>query len=114
MNEVTDATDATVPSEARWRAEIAAQARSGQTVRDYCAARGFKTATFYEWRRRLAVPVRPAFVPVNVARPPAPARVEGTGVELVLASGHRLRLSRGFDQEVLRAAVSALAGLRPC
>ncbi len=91
----------------RWRAHIAAQRRSGLSVRAYCAGRDLKPPTFYEWRRRLAG--RPAFLPVHVAAPSA-----GSGVEILLARGHRLRLARGFDVEVLRDAVAALEEARPC
>lgn len=97
----------------RWRVHVTEHHRSGQSVRDYCALHGLKTPTFYDWRRRLAATVRPAFVSVQVTRPPA-AAFEAAGVELILASGDRLRLARGFDPDVLCAAVAALEAARRC
>jgi transposase-like protein len=97
----------------RWRALVAEFTRGKETVAAFCRRRGLKTPTFYEWRRRLsaldAADRAPAFLPVQVTPPPATAPL-ASGVELVLASGRRLRVERGFDPAVLAAVVAALDG----
>lgn len=94
---------------ARWMALIAEQQGSGDSVAEFCARRGLAKPTFYEWRRRLQPAPRrrsgSAFVAVHVRRP---VTATGSGVEVVLREGRRLRLERGFDREVLLAAVEAL------
>lgn len=37
----------------RWAIILAAQADSGLTKKDYCAAQGINSATFYYWQRKL-------------------------------------------------------------
>jgi hypothetical protein len=49
---------------------------------------------------------RPEFVEVKVSDEPSELR---TGLELVLASGHRVVIGRGFDEETLRRIVRALS-----
>lgn len=104
-------------TEARRRAHVEEQARSGLTVAAYCAGRGLSRWTLYEWRRRLRAERTRSFVPVTVvARPGAtatPAVGSSAGVEVVLAGGRRLRLERGFDPATLSAAVETLE-VRAC
>lgn len=93
----------------RWRSVVAEQEKSGESVTGYCARRGLSRWTLYEWRRRLRAERARSFVPITVvARASAPATAPGAGVEVVLASGRRLRLERGFDPGTLSAAVQAL------
>ena len=40
--------------EALWQGRVRRFRRSGQTVREFCAAEEVSTASFYQWRRRLA------------------------------------------------------------
>ena len=85
-------------SASRWRELIAEFTRSGETIAAFCRRRDLKAPTFYMWRRRIstecASPRAPApFLPIEV-RPSAPA---GSGVEVLLRNGRRLRLERGFD-----------------
>jgi hypothetical protein len=46
--------DAAAAKEASWQTRLRRFRRSGQTVAEYCAAEGISTASFYQWRRRLA------------------------------------------------------------
>ncbi len=99
----------------RWRELITEFTRSGETIAAFCRRRDLKAPTFYQWRRRLstqgALPRAPApFLPIEV-RPPVPA---GSGVEVLLRNGRRLRLERGFDPAVLAAALAALEESAPC
>lgn len=99
----------------RWRALIAEYTRGGETIAAFCRLRGLRPPTFYMWRRRLSIDGATArapapFLPIQIAPAWAPGL---SGVEVVLASGRRLRLERGFDPAVLTAALAALEGA-PC
>jgi transposase-like protein len=37
-----------------WRGLVAAQARSGRSIREWCQRRGVSEPSFYSWRRELA------------------------------------------------------------
>jgi hypothetical protein len=102
----------------RWRALIGQAARSGTSVRAFCAAHGVTEAQFYRWQRKLrssgAVKRR------KVAEPAASfalvsADGEGlgdAGIELVLVGGKRLRIGRGVDAETLGRVVAVLERAR--
>ena len=97
------------PLEAAWRDRITRWRASGRNVRDFCRREGLSEPSFYSWRRTLAerdadaASDAPVFVPVHVrAGPTSPA------LEVVLRSGHVLRVPHGFDPEQLRRVVAAL------
>ena len=72
-----------------WRERIADQESSGQTIRAYCGERGLKESAFYGWRGRLRkqnTPVRFALVESK------PSMETAAPIELMLASGDRLRI----------------------
>jgi hypothetical protein len=54
---------------ALWRGRFRRFRRSGQTIAEFCAAEGVSTASFYQWRRRLAELQRPSHRAAS--RPPA-------------------------------------------
>ena len=90
------------------------QANSGQTARMFCQARGVGEHSFYMWRQRLRSgkdagskkkPVR--FALVDRGQTGAAELVEAS-LELLLASGERLRIQRGVDAETLRIVLEAL------
>jgi hypothetical protein len=98
----------TKTTESKWRALIAEQESSGQTVREFAASRGVAAGTVFWWRSRLRRRAADAMtlVPVEVvdkvtARPAA--------LELVVRDGIVLRLPRGFDEGDLRRVLAALA-----
>jgi len=89
-----------------WRRWIAAQEASGESVRQFCREHGLGEPSFYTWRRRLreSEPVRFALVETRGVNPAAgPAELE-----LVLATGERLRIGAGVDAGTLRTVVETL------
>ena len=72
-----------------WRERIAQQETSGQSIRAFCRERGLKEPAFYGWRQRLRkqnTPVRFALVESK------PGEETAAPIELMLASGDRLRI----------------------
>jgi hypothetical protein len=103
------------PLEQTWRDRVTRWKASGLSVRDFCRGEGLAEPSFYSWRRTIAerdaapaAPSTPAFVPLHVRHDPAPA-----ALELVLRSGHVLRIPPGSDPEHLRAVLAALEAA-PC
>jgi transposase-like protein len=98
---------ATAPSarHKKWLELIRQQAQSKLSVSAFCREHGFSDQSFYNWRKRLAVsePVRFALVEAN-----APEADRSAPLELILASGDRLRIAPGTDAATLRAVVSVL------
>jgi hypothetical protein len=91
----------------QWRERIAEQERSGVSVRLFCRERGLTEYSFYAWRRRLRQqdPVRFALVERGTAR--QESAIEAN-LELLLATGDRLRISAGVDAATLRTVIDAL------
>ena len=89
----------------QWRERLAEQERSGISIKQFCAERGFSAWSFYSWRKRLreTEPVRFALVD----RTGAPDGPEGN-LELTLLSGERLRIGAGVDGVTLRTVLEAL------
>ena len=94
---------APIPKTDEWAERIAAQQRSGNSVKQFCKEQGLTEGSFYAWRKRLQKkePVRFALVDRGAARQEA-------AVELVLATGERLRISAGVDGATLRTVLDAL------
>jgi hypothetical protein len=91
----------------QWRERIAEQQRSGLSVKQFCKEQGLTEYSFYAWRKRLRGPgpVRFALVERGSARQ-APAGE--AGLEVVLATGERLRIGSGVDGATLRTVLEAL------
>ena len=86
-----------------WRQRIAEQESSGQTIRAYCGERGLKESAFYGWRGRLRkrnTPVRFALVESK------PSMETAAPIELLLASGDRLRIPS--DAATLKLVLAVL------
>lgn len=109
-----------------WRATLARFAAAGLNVREFCRRHRLAETAFYFWRREIAArdrepdrPVaapkarpalrpkarrapspRPTFVPVRV--------VPDRPLELVLRTGHVVRVPPGYDAAHVRAVVAAL------
>ena len=98
---------ATTTKDDQWRERLADQGRSGLSVKQFCKERGLTEYSFYAWRKRLRKqePVRFALVERGAARQ-EPA-VEA-GLELVLATGERLRIGTGVDGTTLRTVLEVL------
>jgi hypothetical protein len=90
-----------------WAERIAAQQRSGVSVKQFCKEQGLTEYSFYGWRKRLQKkePVRFALVNRRVARQ---EQATESALELVLASGERLRIGAGVDATTLRTVLEAL------
>ena len=101
---------ATAPSvqQKKWLELIRQQEQSSLSVSAFCRDRGFSDQSFYNWRKKLA-----AAGPVSFALVDAGASIAGphTPVELILASGDRLRIAPGTDAATLRTVVSVLRDL---
>jgi len=90
-----------------WRERISAQERSGLSVQQFCEEQGLNGASFYVWRKRLSKEEPVRFALVETGREERPARAEYE-LELVLATGERLRIGAGVSATVLRTVLEAL------
>jgi transposase len=91
----------------QWAERIAAQQRSGLSVKQFCKEQGLTEYSFYAWRKRLQEtgPVRFALVDRSSRRQERAAEAE---LELVLATGERLRINGGVDAATLRTVLDML------
>jgi hypothetical protein len=103
----------TKTTEAKWRALIEAQEKSGLTARAFAESRGITVTTMYWWRSQLRRR-RPAteLVPVDVVDDQGVV-ISGRGVghadyELQLDGPMTLRIPGDFDESDLRRLVRAL------
>jgi len=105
-------------SEAEARRVVEDWRRSGLSLAGYTRREGFGYERVARWKRRLArrsvaAPPRRARVarlgmrPVQVVGS-GPAAVFAPGFELVLASGHRVRVPAAFDEGALRRLLALL------
>jgi len=107
-------------AQAGWEERIERWRKSGQSVEDFCAREGIKTAALKWWRWKLGgelegVPRKvegPAFVEIEVSRARRLARGSAEPAsgpyEVLLANGRVVRVPRGgVDEELVR--VLALA-----
>jgi Transposase len=99
------AIEAGTTSEKKWTELIRQQGQSGLSVSVFCRDRGFSDQAFYYWRKRLSgrEPVRFALVAAGAATTADHARLE-----LLLASGDRLRIAPGTDAATLRTVLNIL------
>jgi hypothetical protein len=90
-----------------WAERIAAQRRSEMSVKQFCREQGLTECSFYAWRKRLREtgPVRFALVERSARRQ---VRTTEAVLELVLATGARLRIGNGVDAATLRTVLDAL------
>jgi hypothetical protein len=106
MTETVSEEKATTKSE-QWRERLTAQERSGLSVKEFCKEQGLTACTFYAWRKRLGEggAVRFALVDRGGVRQEPAAEAS---LELVLATGERLRIGAGVDAATLRTVLDAL------
>src|SRR5260370_17564374 len=86
-----------------WRRLIAQQQQSGVSVRAFCQQQGTTEYSFYQWRKRLAQQLPVKFALVETTRS---AAASVAGVEVILASGERLRIPPRLDTAPLRMVVT--------
>lgn len=89
-----------------WREQVAEQARSGLSVRQYCERAQIGEPSFYAWRRRLR---REPEVRFALVEPQRSAGERGE-IELRLASGEQLWIGSGTEEATLRMVLAALRG----
>ncbi len=91
--------------EAHWRGLLERQAASGLSVRAWCEREAVSFSAFGYWRRRLRQPSADA--PLTLLR------VDGAGAEAaglwVAVGAARVEVRAGFDADLLRRVVAALA-----
>jgi len=109
-----------------WRRTIRQQQASRLTVRAFCEAENLTEAAFYWWRRELAQRERekpprkrglgkPAptqkracsFVPVQVIPEPSAFPAPGP-IEVIIPTGHIVRVPPGFDRPTLDGVLGIL------
>src|SRR5215470_20203493 len=97
------------PKADQWAERIAAQQRAGASVKQFCKGQGLTEYSFYAWRKRLqeSGPVRFALVERSAWRQ---ERTTESVLELVLATGERLRIGTGVDITTLRTVLDVLRG----
>lgn len=79
---------------------------SGLTVREFADRQGLDPQRLHRWRANLGEATAPAFVEIG--------RAPSTGaVEVVLRSGHVVRVNEGFSEVALRS-VMAILGADEC
>ena len=88
----------------KWRKLIRKQARSGQSVAEFCREHDLHTSYFFALRKRLRestpVPFLEVQVPGTLDSPSDPR------VEIRLQNGRSLLVGRGFDAEQVRALLT--------
>lgn len=110
--------------ERRWRTLLTQWTRSGLSVRDFCRRHHLPETAFYHWRRAIAArdrssPPAPS-TPARTSAPTQPRRstprptfapvrvVPDQPLELVLRTGHVLRIPPGSDPAYLATLVAAV------
>ena len=101
-----------------WQMAIETWQSSGLSIRQFCKQEGLSEPSFYAWRKRLAQVDEPEANKEAVCQPEPFIQVslpieQRGGLELVLSSGHTLRISSPADIQTLTTVLSALceAGL---
>lgn len=90
-----------------WRQRIAQQEKSGPSVSAFCREQGLSEPTFYAWRQRLRKQMRKQNTPVRFALVETkPAEETVPPIELMLASGDRLRIPH--DAATLKLVLAVL------
>ena len=105
-----------VGKERQWQKTIREAARSGLSIREFCRRRQVKESQFYWWQRRLngdrrhRAPQRQnnKEIPASFALVSNDPGASDAGIELVLQNGRKLRISRGVDEQTLRAVLAAV------
>jgi hypothetical protein len=108
-----------IEKERYWAKVIREATRSGRSIREYCAQRKIKESQFYWWQRKLRERREDRILGQRGGRKvpgqagtfalvsDEPGQLDA-GIELVLADGRRVRISRGVDEETLRTVLSAV------
>lgn len=91
-----------------WRKLIAEQESGGRQVRQFCRERGITEPSFYYWRMRLRKRELVQFALLDTR--PTDTGSTTSALELVLASGERLRIGNEVDAATLRMVLEIVRG----
>lgn len=105
-----------VEKERYWQRTIREAARSGISIREFCRQHRLKESQFYWWQRKLKAGRQERTMRSQGANGRAASfalvseesGATDAGIELVLGDGRRLRISKGVDEETLRAVLAAI------
>lgn len=99
-----------------WAERVSAWRGSGQNAFAYARAHGFSHSALRYWIKRVARPRKQSraatMVPLVRKRPaiePAVTQAESSEIVIEIAAA-RIRVSRGFDQELFAQVLRALGG----
>ena len=112
-----------IQKEGRWTKLIREATCSGTSIREFCARRNLKESQFYWWQRKLRERrEKRTLRRGRTAQAPKPAGTFAlvsddpnqldAGIELVLADGRRVGISRGVDEATLRTVLAAVGSER--
>jgi hypothetical protein len=87
-----------------WRQRIAQQEKNSVSIRVFCREQGLSEPAFYAWRQRLRSENHPVRFALVEAKPGTEAAA--APIELILASGDRLRIPT--DAATLRVVLAVL------
>jgi len=96
-----------------WKMVFDTHKSSGLNIKQFCKNEGISEAAFYAWRKKLAAPEKSTPAPPKNATSAGFIQVsipegKAAGLELVLTSGHILRINPGVDNKILSNVLSAL------
>jgi hypothetical protein len=99
-----------------WQRTIGEATRSGVSIREFCRQHRLKESQFYWWQRKLKVGRQKRWMrrqggngsATSFALVSEEPGVTDAGIELVLGDGRRLRISKGVDEQTLRAVLAAI------
>ncbi|WP_394840662.1 hypothetical protein LZC95_26550 [Pendulispora brunnea] len=100
-------------AEARWRVHVEKWKTSGLTVREFASQERLSVQSLWAWKGRLLGVTRPVskpkFVPIVVTSKETKAD-KSAPFELILRTGHTLRVPAHFDAKALRRLLDAVGG----
>ena len=104
-----------------WRERVQQWTASGLSARDYAAREGLKAERLWVWQRRLGAQgmqtpsaqstsrAKPSFLPVVIAATRAGSSSHSP-LEVVMRSGHTVRVPADFDDAALVRLLTVLGG----
>jgi transposase-like protein len=99
-----------------WHKAIRDAARSEMSIREFCRQHRLKESQFYWWQRKLKAGRQERTLrrqgidrgAASFALVSDELGATDAGIELVLGDGRRLRISKGVDEQTLRAVLAAV------
>ena len=99
-----------------WQRTIGEAARSGVSIREFCRQHRLKESQYYWWQRKLKAGRQERTLrrqgidrgATSFALVSDEPGATDAGIELLLSDGRRLRISKGVDEETLRAVLAAV------